>query len=206
MPRSDRGCPRAARTAQAVRPHHGRTSPPTRQNPQRLRLSPELPLPSPRRGGGSAALMNAAWWRNSNVRSLLPGGPGRRSSVLSPVGGVHGVLDGAVVVLVLLNRRACPAGIHWEGPVVAPGGGGPVGGEVIAGGGDCTMRPARQWRTCVRGSAGRTQNSARPSWLVSAMTGRGWAGRPSRRSGPAAAATAGAVSASHAPNRAAASR
>lgn len=45
------------------------------------------------------------------------------------------------------------------------------------------------------------QNSARPSLLVSVITGRGWAGRSSRRSGPAAAATAGAVSASQMPNR-----
>ncbi len=51
-----------------------------------------------------------------------------------------------------------------------------------------------------------TQNSARPSPLVSAMTGRNWAGRPSRRSGPAAAATAGAVSANQRRNRSAASR
>lgn len=51
-----------------------------------------------------------------------------------------------------------------------------------------------------------TQNSDRPSPLVSAMTGRNRSGRPSRRSGPAAAATAGAVSASQVPNRSAASR
>lgn len=50
------------------------------------------------------------------------------------------------------------------------------------------------------------QNSSRSSPLVSAMTGRNWAGRPSRRSGPAAAATAGAVSANQARNRSAASR
>lgn len=50
------------------------------------------------------------------------------------------------------------------------------------------------------------QNSARPSPLVSAMTGRNWAGSPSKRSGPAAAATAGAVSANQTRNRSAASR
>ncbi|KPI12502.1 hypothetical protein OV450_8397 [Actinobacteria bacterium OV450] len=50
------------------------------------------------------------------------------------------------------------------------------------------------------------QNSERPSPPVSAMTGRNLAGRPSRRSGPAAAATAGAVSASQVRNRSAASR
>ena len=50
------------------------------------------------------------------------------------------------------------------------------------------------------------QNSARPSPLVSAMTGRNWSGRPSKRAGPAAAATAGAVSANQTRNRSAASR
>lgn len=56
------------------------------------------------------------------------------------------------------------------------------------------------------GRGGGVQNSARPSPLVSAMTGRDWAGRPSKRSGPAAAATAGAVSANQRRNRSAASR
>lgn len=50
------------------------------------------------------------------------------------------------------------------------------------------------------------QNSPRPSPPGSTTTGRGWAGRPSRRSGPDAAATAGAVSASQPRNRSAASR
>ncbi len=50
------------------------------------------------------------------------------------------------------------------------------------------------------------QKSARPSPLVSAMTGRNRVGRPSRRSGPASAATAGAVSASQVRNRSTASR
>ena len=49
-------------------------------------------------------------------------------------------------------------------------------------------------RCGLQTGAGRVQKRARPSPLVSGMTGRNRVGRPSRRSGPAAAATAGAVS------------